>query len=478
MTPEDILKQIYYDPKSGHTGAQQLYMRAQKQALAAGVKITMAKVQSWLKEQRIHQAFAPNGLDRPANWFKITDVPNSYVVDTILEENYKASNGGYRGFLLFVEITTRKVYAYPFKTGSDKSPPNADEAVAIFKQFEAARAAEQHPVARISGDQGKELTNKKVADFLHEQHIQTYFHRAADHYANGLLNVVARYVRSIIERDVEHSGSLRWIDKLKDAVENWNEHRISHLKASPDELWDDKGRRQDVREAALAHNNAVAAKAQVAPGDTVKTYLRRNTKQKGIWSKESATFAGEYKVLGRQGYSWKLADTEGNELPNRYRAYELRKVPNPSPAGVGGEQVEEEIHPREQAVQEARVKRRVAQAVGQGAAERIVREKRQPKPRQLDAPEPAAAPKAKAEPKARYKKGQVVRIVEYVLRHRVDPVKDLEFKVKWKHLSVGESLALPWEPLSSFVETIGGVKYYNKAIDEYMTEHGLEEADE
>ena len=144
---------------------------------------------------------------------------------------------------------------------------------------------------------------------------------------------------------------------------------------------------------------------------------------------------------------------------------------------VGG-QGEEELHPREQAVQEARVKRRVQKAVGKGAVERIVREKRQPKPRQLDTPEPAAAPRAKAEPKARYKKGQVVRVVEYVLRHRMDAEKGLEFKVKWKHLSVGESLALPWQPLSDFVETIGGVKYYNKAIDEYMTEHRLESDDE
>lgn len=217
MTPEDILKSIYYDPARGHTGAHQLYLRAQKPAMDAGIKISEAKVRDWLKTQSQHQIFAPNGRDKPANWFKITDIPNSYAVDSIILDTYKNNNGGYRGFLLFVELTSRKAYAYPFKTGSEASPPTAEEALEIFEKFEAERLAEHHPVRRISGDQGKELTNRAVQDFLHSKFIDTYFHRAEDHRANGLLNVAVRYIRRMLNLHIRASADLKWTSNLNNA---------------------------------------------------------------------------------------------------------------------------------------------------------------------------------------------------------------------------------------------------------------------
>ena len=74
--------------------------------------------------------------------------------------------------------------------------------------------------------------------------------------------------------------------------------------------------------------------------------------------------------------------------------------------------------------------------------------------------------------KLRAKAGQIVREVESVLQHR--KVKGaLQFKVKWRHLTAAESLALEWQPLSDFIETVNGVDYYHPVIDAYMTVHEL-----
>ena len=461
---DEILRAIYYDPKTGHTGAQQLYLRAKKVGDAAGIKITLAKVQTWLKEQTIDQSHAHNAMDRPANRFKITDVPNSYAVDSIFHETFKQRNKGYRGFLLFIELTTRKAYAYPFKTGSEQSPPTAQESLTIFKRFDAERSAEKHPVARISGDQGTELTNKPVQDFLHAQFIQSYFHRPEDHRANGLLNSAVRYIRRIIDRVVVSSESIEWLSKLDDAVANWNSHVISTVKASPDELGDDKEKRQEVRTQALEHNQKVWAKTALVDNDVVKRYLRRSTKGKGKFSKEGANWEGAYKITGRSGWHFDVAG-----LPHGYRPYELKKVTGSGTAPQTEPRGEE--HPKDVAVKEARVKRRVRQALGKGAEQAIVREKRAvvtATPYEA----PVAEKRAKLPPKARRKAGQIVREVEKVLQHRI--VRGaLQFKVKWRHLSTAESLALDWQPLSDFVEVVNGVDYYHPAIDAYMTVHGL-----
>ena len=117
------------------------------------------------------------------------------------------------------------------------------------------------------------------------------------------------------------------------------------------------------------------------------------------------------------------------------------------------------------------MKRRVRQALGKGAEQAIVREKRAvvtATPYEA----PVAEKRAKLPPKARRKAGQIVREVEKVLQHRI--VRGaLQFKVKWRHLTTAESLALDWQPLSDFVEVVDGVDYYHPVIDAYMTVHEL-----
>jgi hypothetical protein len=139
------LKKLY--DENMEPGARQLYLAARK----AGLTVSEKAVKEWLRTQDHYLEHTQNGMDKRSNWFKITDVPNSFAVDAILRGDFnKKQNEGYRGFLIFVELTTRKVYAFPFKTGSENSPPTDKESLGIFQRFEAERKEEGHPVARIS----------------------------------------------------------------------------------------------------------------------------------------------------------------------------------------------------------------------------------------------------------------------------------------------------------------------------------------
>lgn len=400
-------------------GARQLYLAARK----AGLAISEKAVKDWIVKQEHHLEHAPNGMDKPSNWFKITDVPNSFAVDAILRGDFnKAQNEGYRGFLIFIELTTRKVYAFPFSTGSENSPPTDKESLGIFQRFEAERKAEGHPVARISGDNGKEFDNTLVQNYLRSKYITTYFHRPEDHRANGTLNVAARYLRKRIG-----NGKVQWLPRLKPAVELWNAHVLRTIKTSPEYLETHKLERQDVRQKALAHNKEVWDRTALENHPVVKRYLRRNTADKGLFEKEGRNFTGDFQVGERQGYSFTLKKPDGTLLSNAYRPYELRKVPE------GKFSLEKEAYHEEQKKQEANKK---AKTVARKVTREVGREPVAPRARA----ERARAPPVKPVVAKEQLKKTVVKVDEVdtplkLLDHEWGTGKqreNLRFLIQWK----------------------------------------------
>jgi hypothetical protein len=105
----------------------------QQQQQQQGVQTTLAKVKAWLQTHKTYQNNAPNPRDKKENWFKITDKPNSWVADSVFLRQYTKvpGNGGYVGFLLFMELTTRQVYARPFKTSHVYDTGSADDEIQI-----------------------------------------------------------------------------------------------------------------------------------------------------------------------------------------------------------------------------------------------------------------------------------------------------------------------------------------------------------
>lgn len=401
-------------------GARQLFLAARK----AGLAVTEKAVKEWIGKQEHHLEHAPNGMDKPSNWFKITDVPNSFAVDAILRGDFnKNQNEGYRGFLIFVELTTRKVYAFPFKTGSENSPPTDKEALTIFQRFDAERKAEGHPVARMSGDNGKEFDNALVQNFLHSKYITTYFHRPEDHRANGTLNVAARFIRKRIG-----NGKIQWLPRLKPAVELWNAHVLRTIKNSPNFLETHKEERQDVRYNALAHNREVWNRTAMENHPIVKRYLRRNTADKGLFEKEGKNYTGDFQVQERKGYSYTLRNPDGSMLTNAYRPYELRRVPE------GKFTLEKQAYHEEQQQQE---NNRKAKNVARKVRQEVGKEPAAPRKR---AERPRVAPEKPVVAKQQLKKtvekpADVVDVPVKILDHDWGSGKkkeSLRFLIQWK----------------------------------------------
>lgn len=429
-------------------GARQLYLAAR----AAGIQISQQAVKTWIQQQEHTLEHAPNGMDRPKNWFKITDAPNSFAVDAILKGDFnKAQNRGMRGFLLFIELTTRKVYAYPFKTGSENSAPEAGEALELFKEFDSKRKAEGHPVSSVSGDNGKEFDNGKVQSFLHTKFITTYFHRPEDHRANGILNVAVRYIRKRIGND-----TIQWLPRLEPAVELWNRHVLSTVQSSPESLENDKEKRQDIRMDAMTHNHDVWKRTSFQDHPIVKRYLRKNTVDRGLFTKEGKNYVGDFQIGERKGWSYLLHKPDGTLLSNAYRPYELRKTN------------EATFHESKREYQE----KQEAQAVNKAAARGARRAQRELGPKIVPAPQKpkrevvapiklnAAEKKTKAPPKpAKLDESSIpIKILDHdwkgeKLSFLIQWKDTPEFRKKWaKDPAVDIATQTSWRPAQVLTE--------------------------
>lgn len=119
---EELLKQIYYDPKTGLSSAMGLYNRVR------GKKITLPEVK-WLKKQETNQIFQPTDKAKIIYPPIIGRTNGEYQADLMFLTQYKTKNSGYHFILNFIELTTRKAFSYKLKK------KQGDEVIDNFKKF-------------------------------------------------------------------------------------------------------------------------------------------------------------------------------------------------------------------------------------------------------------------------------------------------------------------------------------------------------
>jgi len=85
---EELLKQIYYDPKTGLSSAMALYNRVR------GKKITLPEVKAWLSKQETNQIFQPTDKTKII-YPPIIGQNGDYQADLMFLTQYKTKNAGH-----------------------------------------------------------------------------------------------------------------------------------------------------------------------------------------------------------------------------------------------------------------------------------------------------------------------------------------------------------------------------------------------
>lgn len=330
----------YLNPKTGFSSVA---------TMAKRLGLSPDDVRAALEKLPTYQRTFPSRY-REETHFRITAPAGSYQIDLVFMPG-SHQNKGYVGFLLCVEVTTRKMHAYPIK----------GKTIGYIKPVLETFVQEVKPVT-ISSDNESTFMSASVQQLFASANIEHRAYRPDDHRAMGILDRAVRTLKDMLQRYFLANETIKWLKVLPEIVENYNTRPHRSLDGrSPDDVAEDKDFQDELRGDAIEHNlKALAKTATFAKGDKVRIYEALGTTEKG-----RPKYSDEvYTVEALEGLSYRLRNANGNLLRHKFRPYEL----------VGATQGGTDVI-REERVR-ARVKRKIAQDIGDTTGSIQPRDKR------------------------------------------------------------------------------------------------------
>ena len=289
--------------------------------VAAQRGISRKEVDAYLAEQELTQVFkARKRYKSGKDGLRITAEPHSYMIDVVHMRSRKypaAANSGITMFLLLVEITSRKAFAYLLK--NNRMPT----IVAAYKKF-------LDDVQMVRGVQGDdEFSAAEFVRLNEERRINLRTDTAKDDhitgYSNklGIIDRLTRTLKRLFDKRRARTGSDRWVDSLDAILRLYNDKVHTSLKGNtPNEVFDDEDFMRGLHEGRRRHNEAAWGRVSVKVGDTVRVLKGRGRldKEGAGWSKKL------YTVVAQDGYRFQLRNEAGEGVPRLYKPGELQRV--------------------------------------------------------------------------------------------------------------------------------------------------------
>jgi hypothetical protein len=300
-----LLKEIYYNPKTGFKSQNRLY----KEALKQDQRIRHNDVDSFLKQQEENQI---NKLDNNKKYlFKINAPPSYYQMDLTFYPKYKSVNNGYTIMLCLIEIASRKAYIIPLKTKNEKEIYEA-----INKLINKIKG-----IKAITTDNGSEFTNKKVDKLLKDNHIVHYLGQAEDKRTLSIVERFNRTIKNYLRKYFTAYNTYKWINVIDDIVENYNNSYHSGIKTSPNQITNEQIER--IYTDNIQYNSYLKDRLNIKIGDLVRTL-----NSKHIFEKEGEKYSTVvYEVVGIIGNKYEIKNIKTNNiLQKKYGIYELSKI--------------------------------------------------------------------------------------------------------------------------------------------------------
>ena len=161
----ELLRKLYYDPKTGFVSAQKLWEKVKDK------KVTLKQVQEWLNNQESVQV---QKEVRRKEGFKIVGSRGDWQMDLTFYPQYKGSNNGYETILTAIEIPSRKAWA------SKLIKKNKTEMMKALERFK-----KKHYIKSLTSDNGSEFV--AVRQWCSENDIEQWMNEVGDHHTMGII---------------------------------------------------------------------------------------------------------------------------------------------------------------------------------------------------------------------------------------------------------------------------------------------------
>ena len=298
MRIEQIIKNSYYNPKTGFQSSAKLY----KKLKIKYPEITHSKISDVINAQQTHQIHTIAKLTTEHyNQTKALGF-GEIQMDLLDLSVYKSQNNGYRYILMATDIYSRKLFTRPLKTKSARETLNATKL--IEKEMEPIK------IESIILDKGKEYNNS-----LFKTHFKDaiLFFKEPDIFNSGLA-IVDRYCRTfrdIFKRYITAHATTRYISILQKITDNINNTENSTTKHTPNDIWNGIAVNEETQRDTI----------KLQQGDTVR--IRQNPVE--FTKKITPRYSNEVFIIERlDGLGYRLSGKR-----KKYFVSELLKVESP-----------------------------------------------------------------------------------------------------------------------------------------------------
>ena len=308
---EQGLRDIYYDPKTGHQPAERLYQKA----LEDGFEVTRNQVKSWLKSQDTYTRYKPIVRKHKFRQTKVNYLGELLQMDLVDMGSYKNKNKGYYWILTAIEILSRYTFTIPVYR---KDTRNVTKAVTeLLRQFKG-RFGNYPKLAQF--DDSKEFVG--VKSLLEKVDIK-YFSTKSD----KKVAVVERFNRTLktaMWKYFYSKGTYKWIDILDELVYNYNNTNHSTILMKPKDV--NKNNEDEVWTTLYGHLYGDLPLPKFKVGDTVIISKYKSTFTKGYESNFTEEIFKITKVIRGDPTVYEIEDLEGEPFIGKFYEEELSEV--------------------------------------------------------------------------------------------------------------------------------------------------------
>lgn len=153
-------------------------------------------------------------------------------MDIYVMAKYVKDNKGYKYILCMIDVFTRKVWAYKMKKKDNQNVQDS------FKKFISDSNITEYTPSILMSDNDSTFINKSFHAILEKNNIIHQPNILDDHHALGLIDRLARTLKTILTRLFLQRESTNWIDYLDEIIKNYNNNGHSAIDyISPNEAF-------------------------------------------------------------------------------------------------------------------------------------------------------------------------------------------------------------------------------------------------
>jgi hypothetical protein len=308
---ENKIRKLYNDPEIGFIGVNAFHDKL----IEHGIDIDLDELKRILSKEESYT------INRPAKTkFTTRKVIVHYVyeqlqADLVFMDNKQGApaktNDNIKYLLTIIDVLSKYAWVVPLKDKTGKTLTEAFEP--IIKQIKPKL---------LQVDKGTEFYNKTFEDMLTKYNVKM-FSTNSDKKAQ----IVERFNRTLrlrMGKLIDAQNSLRYIDKLQDLVDNYNNTIHSTIKLKPVDAV--KPENYDLLISNYYKNFPINNKIKYEVGDVVRIpiYLAAFTKEMtGKWSRELFKIS---KINNTLPVTYNIADLNNEPIKGTFYAEELQKI--------------------------------------------------------------------------------------------------------------------------------------------------------